>query len=49
MNENGTTTGQVLGEPRRGRCACQSRTESGRQAGDRPNILSGGGAWPRVT
>jgi len=36
-------------DPRRGRAACQSRTAAGRQAGERPNIRSAAGAWPRDT
>lgn len=36
-------------EPLRGRDACQARTASGRQTGDRPNTRSGAGAWLRDT
>jgi hypothetical protein len=36
-------------DPRRGRLACQARIASGRQAGERPNVRSGAGAWPRAT
>lgn len=36
-------------DPRRGRAACHSRIAAGRQAGERPNIRSAVGAWPRDT
>lgn len=40
---------QASEDPRRGRDACHSRTAAGRQAGERPNVRSGAGAWPRDT
>lgn len=36
-------------EPRRGRDDCHCRTAAGRQAGERPNMRSAAGAWPRET
>ncbi|PRX23526.1 hypothetical protein CLV67_103274 [Actinoplanes italicus] len=41
--------GAAYSDPRRGREACHSRIVAGRQAGDRPNMRSGAGAWPRET
>ena len=42
-------SGAVSIDPRRGREACQSRIVAGRQAGERPNMRSAVGAWPRDT
>lgn len=36
-------------DPRRGREACHSRIVAGRQTGERPNMRSAAGAWPRDT
>ncbi len=36
-------------DPRRGRDACHCRIAAGRHAGERPNIRSAAGAWPRDT
>lgn len=41
--------GQDSIDPRRGREACQSRIDAGSQAGERPNMRSAAGAWPRET
>lgn len=41
--------GSTATDPRRGRVACHDRTDAGRQAGDRPNMRSAAGAWPRDT
>lgn len=41
--------GEGATDPRRGRDSCQSLIVGGRQAGDRRNIRSGAGAWPRET
>jgi hypothetical protein len=41
--------GEASTEPRRGRDACHSLIAAGRHAGERPNIRSAAGAWPRDT
>src|SRR5689334_8392381 len=48
LRRGGSNDGQDW-VPRRGRLACHSRIVAGNHAGERPNIRSGSGAWPRDT